>query len=148
MRVRDAVRKGAVKVEAATTVVAAAQLMDRAGVGTVLVTDGELLVGIATDRDLVVRGLARRLPLDARIDAVMSTPLTTVQADADLEEAVRAFAEHPVRRLPVLDGETVVGVVTADDLIVDLVNDLDRVLRPVTAQVLFSGPQPRTPATA
>ena len=148
MRVRNAVRRGAVTVEATTTLAAAAQLMDRSGVGTVLVTDGGRLVGIATDRDLVVRGLARRLPLDARIDAVMSTGLTTVEADAELEEAVEAFAEHPIRRLPVVDGEAIVGVLTADDLVLDLVNDLDRVLRPVTAQVLFSGPQPQTPATA
>lgn len=145
MQVRDAVRRRPVMVDATTTLAAAAGLMDRAGVGTVLVTDGGRLVGIVTDRDVVVRGVARRLPLDARIDAVMSAPLETVQAGADLESAVEAFAEHPVRRLPVLDGDVVVGVLTADDLVVDLVNDLDRVLRPVTAQVLFSGPEPRAP---
>ena len=110
MRVRDAVRKAAVTVDAATTLVGAAEAMDRSGVGTVLVTDAGRLVGIVTDRDVVVRGVARRLPLDARIDAVMSTALETLDADADLHDAVGVFAEHAVRRLPVLEGETVLGV--------------------------------------
>jgi CBS domain-containing protein len=146
MKVRDAIRRHAVAVDATTTVLATAELMDRAAVGTVVVTDGDRLVGVATDRDLVVRGLARRLPLDARIDAVMSTTLQTIDADADLHDAVGMFAEHAVRRLPVVDGDLVLGVLTVDDLVIDLANDLERVLRPVTAQVLFPSPQAPTPA--
>jgi CBS domain-containing protein len=145
MRMREAVRKHAVSVDAATTVVAAAEVMDRSGVGTVLVTDGGRLVGIVTDRDIVVRGVARRSPLDARIDAVMSTELQTIDADADLHDAAAVFAEHPVRRLPVVDGDDVVGVLTVDDFLVDLVDDMGRVLRPVTAQTIFAGPEPRAP---
>jgi CBS domain-containing protein len=146
MKVRDAIRRPAVTVDAATTVLAAAQLMDRAAVGTLVVTDRNRLVGIVTDRDVVVRGVARRLPLDARIDAVMSTAPYTVDADVDLHDVAGLFAEHPVRRLPVVDGDAVVGVLTVDDVVVDLANDLDRVLRPVTAQVLFAGAQAPTPA--
>jgi CBS domain-containing protein len=55
------------------------------------------------------------------------------------------FAEHPVRRLPVVDGDDVVGVLTVDDFLVDLVDDMGRVLRPVTAQTIFAGPEPRAP---
>ena len=147
MLVRDAVRRGAVTTEAAATLWAAADAMDRAGVGSVLVVDGGRLVGIVTDRDIVVRAVARRLAPDARVDSVMSTALTTIDADAPLEEAIGVFAAQPVRRLPVLDGGEPIGVLTADDLLVDLVNDLGRVVRPVTAQVLFSGPEPHVPAT-
>jgi len=146
MRVREAVRRVATTVDAGTTLVGAAELMDRGGMGTVLVSDGGRLVGIVTDRDLVVRGLARRLPMDARIDAVMSTDVVTLDADADLEGAIAVFAEHPFRRLPVVDGDQAVGVLTVDDLLVDLANDLDRVLRPIAAQVLFAGPQPHAPS--
>jgi CBS domain-containing protein len=146
MKVRDALRRHAVTVDAATTLAVAAQRMDRAAVGTLLVTDGGRLVGLVTDRDVVVRGVARRLAHDARIDAVMSTALHTIEADADLQEAVDMFSEHPIRRLPVLDGGEALGVLTVDDVVIDLADDLDRVLRPVTAQVLFASPEAPMPA--
>ncbi len=148
MKVRDAVRKEAVTVDVATTLLATAEIMDRSAVGTVLVTDGGQLVGIVTDRDVVVRGVARRLPMDARVDAVMTTALETLDADADLHDAIDVFSEHAVRRLPVLDGETPLGVLTVDDLVIDLANDLDRALRPVVAQTIFAAPEPHTPARA
>jgi len=65
----------------------------------VAVIDGEHLIGIVTDRDLVRRGLARDLPADARIDAVMTAPVVTVDADADLHDAFALFRTHAVRRL-------------------------------------------------
>lgn len=100
MQVRDAVRRRPVMVDATTTLAAAAGLMDRAGVGTVLVTDGGRLVGIVTDRDVVVRGVARRLPLDARIDAVMSAPLETVQAGPTSSRRSRPSPSTPSAGCP------------------------------------------------
>ncbi|MCM3886635.1 DUF1918 domain-containing protein [Frankia sp. R82] len=102
-----------------TSLTDAAGLMDRAGIGSLLVVDGDTLVGIVTDRDLVLRGIARRVPPDGRIDDVMTMGVVTLPVTAARDEVVQAFAAHSVRRLPLMDGVRVVGLVTLDDLLVE-----------------------------
>jgi CBS-domain-containing membrane protein len=97
----------------------AAALMDRAGIGSLLVVDDGALLGIVTDRDLALRAVARRVPHDGRIDSVMTTGVLTLPVTAERDEVVRAFQAHTVRRLPLMDGARVVGLVTLDDLLVD-----------------------------
>jgi CBS domain-containing protein len=142
----EGVRRSAVGLRADQSIQDAAVLMEAAGVGSLAVLDDGLLVGIVTDRDLVRRGLARGLAPDARIDGVMSSPVVTVDADADLHDAFAVFREHAVRRLAVVRGEQLVGVLTVDDLLVDLAADLGDLARPVTAEVLFGHRDSPVPA--
>jgi CBS domain-containing protein len=146
MRTIDAVRRPGTSIDGGRTIAAAAGLMESAGVGTLAVTDGDELVGIVTDRDLVCRGLARGLAPDARIDSVMTMPVETVDADDDLHDTIRAFEGRPIRRLAVVDGGRFVGMISVDDLLIDLVSDLGALLRPVTAEVLFPHHDPSVPA--
>lgn len=145
MRAIDAVHKPPMTIDAAATVTDAAQAMDRGAVGALVVTDGDRPVGIVTDRDLVVRGMARRTPSDARVDSVMSTDLVTMAPDVDVHDALAKFREHDIRRLPLVDGGRVVGVLTVDDLIVDLARDLGSLLGPIAGQVASGGPEPSLP---
>lgn len=145
MRASEAVRKMPVTVDVGATVGDVAGLMDSHAVGAVVVVDHDQPVGIVTDRDLVVRVLARNLPSDARIDSVMSTRLVTMPASWDMREATRIFAEQPFRRLPLVEGGRVVGMLTIDDLIIDAVSDMASLARPVTGQVLFGHPEPAAP---
>ncbi len=139
-------RKPAVTIPAGGTLAAAAELMDHKAVGAVVVVDDDdRPLGIVTDRDIAVRGMARRLPPDARIDAVMSTELVTLPADADLAEAVAAFDRYAHRRIPLVENGRIVGMVTVDDLVVGAVADLTRLLRPVLDQVLFGHPEAKVP---
>jgi len=120
------------------TVADASALMEQAGVGSLAVVDGShRLLGIVTDRDLVRRVLARGLPSDARIDAVMSTPVVTIDAAADVHAAYAVFHSNAVRRVAVVSGETFVGMLSIDDLLVELVGDLSDLSRPIWAQTLF-----------
>jgi CBS domain-containing protein len=148
MKVREAMTKEPVTLPADATVVEAARLMDQAAVGAVVVVEGDRPVGIVTDRDLVVRGLARRVPPDARVDSVMSTGAICVDADAELRAAVELLSGHAFRRVPVVEGGRMVGMVTVDDLIVRIVNDLGRLTTGVTAQLLFGHPEPQPPVLA
>jgi len=111
--------------------------MEQAGVGSLAIVDGEKLVGIVTDRDIVRRGLAKDLGPDSRIDAIMSTPVVTVEAESDLHSIFALFRTHAVRRLAVVRDGQFVGVITIDDLLMDLAADLADLSRPVSAQVLF-----------
>lgn len=117
------------------TIADVAKLMEASGIGTVAVIDHETLVGIVTDRDLVRRGLARDMPPDSRIDAVMSSPVHTIDADTDIHEAVSTFGRHAVRRLAVVDDGRFVGVISLDDMLVDLASDLDDLTAPMAASI-------------
>ena len=111
--------------------------MDRGNVGALVVLDEGRLVGIVTDRDIVRRGVAQQLPPDARIDAVMTSAVVTLDADADVRAALPIFRTHAYRRLPLVSDGRVVGVLAVDDLLIDLISDLGDVLRPITGEVIF-----------
>ncbi len=147
MRTIDAVRRSGVGIGPERTTREAAQVMEQAGVGALAVIDGEQLVGIVTDRDLVRRGLACDLPADARVDAVMSAPVVTIDADADLHDTFVLFRTHAVRRLALVRTGQFIGMITVDDLLIDLAGDLSDLARPVTAEVIFGHHNNPGPAT-
>lgn len=133
-------------VEVTATIAEAAKEMADRGVGALCVTEGNLLVGIVTDRDVVVRGVARAVPADGRIDSVMTMEPVTIDAAADLEDAVEAFAQHPFRRLPVIRDGELAGMVTVDDLLVNAAQDFSRLCRPIVGETLFKAPERDVPA--
>jgi signal-transduction protein with cAMP-binding, CBS, and nucleotidyltransferase domain len=142
MRSIDAIRKPPVTIAPGATIAEAARLMDSHVVGALVVMDGDRPLGILTDRDIVVRAVARGIPDDARVDSVMSAGVIAVDADVDLRETLAVFRSHAIRRLPLVEGGRIVGVLTTDDLLIDLVADLGDLVRPITGQVVFGYPEP------
>lgn len=124
-----------------------AKLMERSGIGFVAVLDGDRLIGVVTDRDLVRRGVAAGLPLDARIDAVMSSPVLTIDADTDIHEAFATFRRHAVRRLAVVDRGRFVGVLSLDDLLVDMASDLVDLTSPLASEIRHPHREAALPVT-
>lgn len=147
MRVIEGVRRSGYGLAPDGTVRQAASIMERAGVGALAVVEGDRLVGIVTDRDLACKVIATGAPLDSRVDGVMSAPVVTIEADADLHDAFALFRTHGVRRLAVVRGESFVGMVTVDDLLIDLAGDLSDLSRPVTGEVLFPQHTVQPPVT-
>jgi CBS domain-containing protein len=139
--------KAPVTVDVDATIHQAAVAMDQHSVGAVVVVEHGRPVGVLTDRDLVVRALARRLPPDARVDGVMSGDVVCVGADDELHVVSAILSSHPFRRVPVVDHDRLVGMITLDDLIVRLAADLHEATKGVTAQLLFAHPEPQPPAT-
>ena len=146
MRTIDGVRRSGVGIAPDRTITHAAKIMEVAAVGALAVVDGEELVGIVTDRDLVRRGMAARLSPDARVDSVMSSPVVTIDAEADLHGAFTLFRTHAVRRVAVVRDGRFVGMISIDDLLIDLAADLADLARPVTAEVLFGHHDAPVPA--
>lgn len=105
------------------TVQEAAELMRREDIGDVLVMtndDRRTLVGILTDRDIVVRALAEgRDPSQTRIGDVCSRDVATIGPDESVGTAVRLMREKAIRRLPVADEREVVGMLTIGDIAVE-----------------------------
>jgi CBS domain-containing protein len=145
MKVQEFIQRSAVTVGPECTIEQAARTMADKGVGSLMVVDGGRLTGVLTDRDLVVKVLAGRKPTDGRVDSVMSMNVVAVDADADIRDAIRAFSSHAVRRLPVVRGSDVVGVLSLDEVLVTLTAELSESVQGVTAQLMFphaTDPQP------
>jgi signal-transduction protein with cAMP-binding, CBS, and nucleotidyltransferase domain len=97
----------------------AATLMDLWNVGSVIVVDsGAHVVGILTDRDIAVRGVANHHPPETPVWETMTKSVATVREDAELFDAARQMAETGCRRMPVVAADgTLKGVIALDDLV-------------------------------
>jgi len=115
-KVRDIMTPDPVGVYYDQTIADTARVMRDAGVGAVLVVNGDSLSGVVTDRDLVVRGLAEGAGPDSPAGPLCSAKLVGVEADAHAAEAERLMAENAVRRLPVIDAGQIVGMVSLGDV--------------------------------
>lgn len=132
-RIADVMTPAPVTLQLTAPIRSAASLMRDANIGAVLVVDGAQLLGIVTDRDLVVRGLAEGADPDVVSVAEVTTasPLT-LAPDDDPAEAVALMREHGVRRVPVVDKGVPVGVVSIGDLALD--RDSTSALAAISAQ--------------
>jgi signal-transduction protein with cAMP-binding, CBS, and nucleotidyltransferase domain len=141
VRAIEAIRKAPAVIEAGSSITDAARRMNDAVVGALVVVEGDRPLGIVTDRDLVIRAMTHGLPADARVDAVMSTELVTLDADADVRDAFRLVHAKAIRRLPIVEQGRLVGLISTDDLLINLAADLAELARPITGQVIFGAPE-------
>lgn len=101
------------------TLETAARTMAAQDVGALVVQAGNTTVGIVTDRDLVVRGLAEGLGLEAMVGEVASEELLSIGPGVPVETAVELMRVAAVRRIPVMDGDDAVGIISIGDLAVE-----------------------------
>ena len=95
----------------------AANFMLNADAGSIPVTEGDRLIGMITDRDIAVRGIAKGYGPDTPVRELMTDDLVVVRIDEDVEEASAKMSEAQVRRLPVIDqDERLCGIVSLGDL--------------------------------
>ena len=101
-----------------TPVTEAAQLMESEDVGSLPILEGEHVAGVVTDRDIVIRAIAKgKDPRGMPVREVASGDLVTIGADEDLSDALKLMASHQVRRLPVVDEENrLVGILAQADV--------------------------------
>ena len=118
MKVRDAMTTGAECVGESETLVEAARKMADLDVGSLPICgDDQRLKGMVSDRDIVVKVLARgEDPSTVTAGQLGEGKPVTIGADDSLEEALRTMSEHRVRRLPVIDGHDLVGMLSQADL--------------------------------
>jgi CBS domain-containing protein len=120
MKVSDVMTTEVESVQLSSTLEEAASIMKVENVGAVPVIDeDDDLVGILTDRDIVVRCIAEgKNPAETNVEDVLSHELETIEPDVDVEEAAQLMAERQLRRLPVCEDGELVGMVSIGDLAV------------------------------
>ena len=129
----------------ADTLAQAARVMEELNVGVIPVCEGEKLVGVVTDRDLVVRGLARGLDANStQLKQVMSAEVRCATEEQDLDQVLKTMADAQIRRMPVVDArQRLVGIVSIGDIAAkDRYNDAD------VAESLGDISSPSAPARA
>jgi len=129
-----------VALKSSTPVLEAVRAIENNNIGAVIVQDDGRVVGIATDRDFAIRVLGAGL--DARttlLAAVMTTPVTTLSPGDSQSQAIELMQQRNIRRIPLLEAERLVGIVTLDDLLLDEGAPLDQLSAVVEAQIGAGG---------
>ena len=148
MKVREAMTSPVLTVEPGATLKEAATLLARNRISALPVVDGGAVVGVVSEADLIaveaaadprLRIIQVAEPEARRVADVMTSPAVTVEAEADLGLAAERMLEAGVKRLPVVDGGRLVGILARHDLIKLLAGSDDRVRSLVAAALAAEG---------
>ena len=115
--VRDIMTKNVICVDASVSANQAAKMMEDTGVGSIIVTEKNAPVGIITDRDFAIKVVAHAYPIDTPVKRIMSSPLYSITPGESVWMIADFMATRGVRKLPVIDDDKVVGIVTATDIV-------------------------------
>jgi CBS domain-containing protein len=130
--VREVMTSNLVQLASSAPLAEAARRMRDADIGDVIVTEDGTMCGVVTDRDIVVRAIAEgKDPQSATLGEICSHEVVTVSADDPVDRAIELMRERAVRRLPVVDGGSPVGIVSIGDLAIE--RDSDSALADISA---------------
>lgn len=120
MKVKDIMTKNVAYINPDSSVTEAAQLMQKHNVGSIPVCDKNGVVGLVTDRDIVVRNVAHGTdPHSTPVKSVMTTQVTTVSPEMDIGQVSGIMSKNQIRRIPAVDNNMLVGIVALGDLATD-----------------------------
>lgn len=141
MKAKDIMTKNVATINPTATIAEAAQLMQKHNVGAIPVCDQNGVVGIITDRDIVVRNVVTgKNPTQTPVTDVMTYGVKTVTADTDMAEVTQIMATDQVRRIPVIENNQLVGIVALGDVATGAKYDTE------VADTLTEISQPSNPA--
>jgi len=116
--VRDVMSENVRTVRSNSTVTEAVRKMNKFEIGSVVVVEGDRSIGIITERDILRRVLEVTMGAEAmKAKEIMSSPLTTVNDEATVEEAARVMTDRRIKKLPVVRDGKLVGIVTSTDIV-------------------------------
>jgi CBS domain-containing protein len=115
--VRDIMTKQIVMIDHDKSALEAAKTMAEKGISSVFVVRDGQTVGIVSERDFIKKICAKELPIaQVKMSDIMSKLLTTADPDTPIEVAVQRMVNHKIRRLPIMEGGKLVGIITVTDL--------------------------------
>ena len=117
IRVKNIMTKGVLSVDSDMNVNEAAKMMEDGKVGAIIVMENNTPIGIITDRDFAVKIVAHAYPITTPVKKIMSTPLIGVNPEESVWAVADLMYTRKVRKIPVIDEDKVIGIVTATDLV-------------------------------
>ena len=135
--VKDIMKQDLITVDHTKSIKDAASLMNSKDVGCVIVTKQNIPIGILTERDFVKRIAAEEKQLSEPVDKVMSSPLISVKPDDTVWDAAEVMKIKNIHKVPVQDGNDIVGIVTATDLVKICSLGSDSEMRRICDQILL-----------
>ena len=115
--VKDVMTKSVISVDSSATINEAAKMMEDTKVGAIIVMENNTPVGIVTDRDFAVKVAAHAYQISEPIKKIMSSPLIAIGLDETVLMVADLMYTRGLRKLPVIDNDQVVGMITATDLV-------------------------------
>lgn len=119
MQIKDVMSKKIATVAPQDPTEKAAKLMDEYDVGSIPVCDGNKVVGIITDRDIVLRCVSQNKNLKQPVTEFMTANPVTASPTMDVKEAAKLMSEKKIRRLPIVENNSLVGMVSLGDIAVE-----------------------------
>lgn len=117
MNVSEVMSRSTFSVSIPSSVREAVQLMAKKNIGSVIVVDKRKPIGILTERDVLKKIVARGMDAnETDVSAIMSSPLQTITEETSVSDAASIMREKKIRRLPVVKGDQVIGMLTARDI--------------------------------
>jgi len=115
--VRDIMSNSLISADPSTTVYQIAKLMEKGGVGAIIVKKDNIPAGIITDRDFAIKIASQKYPLDTPVHKVASYPLQTINANESILVAADLMSSKKIRKLAVVENNKVVGIITSTNLV-------------------------------
>ena len=135
--VKDVMQKNVISIDSSMTVKDAASMMDDANVGCIIITKDNVPSGILTERDFVKRIAAKNKALSTPVSEVMSFPLVMIESGETVWEAAEKMKQKGIHKLPVQEGNKVIGIITTTDLVKIVSLGSDSSMRDICDQILL-----------
>ena len=117
MFVKDVMAKKVISIDYNKTVLDACKVFTEKGLGSLVVVNSGIIVGIITERDVIERVIVKKKnPKKTKIEEVMSKNIITIHASAKVEQAAELMKKHKIKKLPVILNNEFVGMITVTDL--------------------------------
>lgn len=123
--VKDIMNKSLISADSSTTVFQIANLMEKGGIGAIIVKKDNIPAGIITDRDFAIKITTQKLPLETPIDKVASYPLEKINSNESILVAAKLMSSKKIRKLAVVNDDKVIGIITSTDLVNQLALAID-----------------------
>ena len=132
--VKSVMTRAVVSVDSELSIHETAKMMEDAKVGAVIIMENNTPVGIVTDRDFATKAISHTYHIADPVKKIMSTPMFSISPNESIRMAADLMYTRRIRKLPVIENDEVIGIITATDLVNQLANCKEEDLRNIYFQ--------------